>query len=87
MVQGNTEVSVNLSVFCHMGLESECIANNFDYEEDNVDEKSAKEHFMFFKTLWMTNRANMEFLEATIFKKKKWSYYSKNVLFFGRGSV
>ena len=35
MVQGNTEVSVNLSAICRMDQESECIANNFDDEEDD----------------------------------------------------
>lgn len=42
-----------------------------------------EEHFIFVKTLWMTNRANMKVLEITIIKKKKLSYYSKIVLFFG----
>ena len=34
MVQGNTEVSVNLSALCRMDLERKCIANNVDNEED-----------------------------------------------------
>ena len=38
MVQGNTEVSVNLSAICRMDQESECIANNFDDEEDDGNE-------------------------------------------------
>ena len=44
-----------------------------------------EEHFIFVKTLWVTNRANMKSLEITIIKKKKLSYYSKIVLFFGCG--
>lgn len=66
MVRSNTEVSVNLSALCRMDLESECIASNFDDEEDDGDEiwerdggDEREEHLMFLKTLWMTIRGNM----------------------------
>ena len=38
MVQGNTEVLVNVSALCHMDLQSTSIASNFDGEEDDDDE-------------------------------------------------
>ena len=66
MVQGNTEVLVNLSAFCCIYLESECIANSIDNEEDNGEDKiwqrddgDERRAFYIFKTLWMTSTANM----------------------------
>ena len=47
MVQGNTGISINLSIFCRMDLENECLANNFDNEEGDDDKIWQKAFYVF----------------------------------------
>ena len=89
MVLGNTKVLVNLSALCHMDLKVNVLLASSMMRKTTAT-KSGKEmmvmreeHFMFFKTLWMTSRGNIQFLKITIFNKKKLSYYFKIVLFYG----
>ena len=53
-IKSNTEVSVNLSALCCMGLEIEFIANNFKDEEDDdeiwqKDDGDERRAFYFFQ--------------------------------------